>query len=143
MFFKIVAKIFENFTGKHLRWSLFLINFITNKLQDRFFLVKFAKFLGTSFYRAPRLLLLYSPRTFSILAMKIIILVLEDSMYLQLIYFLNIIPFWFTEHNFLIDGTLSLANYFQSVYCAFYLPLKSAIMENSRHCINYFQLFYN
>ena len=34
MFFKIgVHKIFENFTGKHLCWSLFLTNFIKNKLQ--------------------------------------------------------------------------------------------------------------
>ena len=47
--------------------------------------------------------------------MKILILVLEDSMYLQLIYFLNTIPFWFAERIFLIDGTLTLANYFQSV----------------------------
>ena len=122
MFFKIVVKILENFTGKHLCWSLFLINFITSRLQHRFFLVKFAKFLGTCFYRTPptpppppRRLLLYSPRPFSILAMKILILVLEDSMYLQLIYFLNTIPLSFAERIFLIDGTLTLANYFQSV----------------------------
>ena len=103
MFFKIVVKILQNFTGKHLCWSLFLINFITNRLQHRFFLVKFAKFLGTCF-----LLLLYSPRTFLILAMKIL-------MNLQFIYFLNTIPFWFAERIFLIDGTLTLANYFQDV----------------------------
>ena len=116
MFFKIVVKILENFTGKHLYWSPFLINFITNRLQRRFFLVKFAKFLGTCFYRKPpHRMLLYSPRTFSILAMKILILVLEGSMYLQLIYFLNTIPFWFAERIFLIDGTLTLANYFKSV----------------------------
>ena len=36
-------------------------------------------------------------------------------MYLQLIYFLNTISFWFVECLFLIDGTLTLANYFQSV----------------------------
>ena len=54
MFFKIVVKILENFTGKHLCWSLFLINFITNRLQHRFFLVKIAKFLATCFYRTPR-----------------------------------------------------------------------------------------
>ena len=53
MFFKIVVKILENFTGKHLCWSLFLVNFITNRLQHRFFLVKFAKFLATCFYRTP------------------------------------------------------------------------------------------
>ena len=115
MFFKIVVKIFENFTGKHLCWSFFLINFVTNRLQHSFFLVKFAKFFGTSFYRTPRRLLLYSPRTFSILAMKILILVLEDSIYLQLIYFLNTIPFCFAERIFLIDRTLTLANYFQRI----------------------------
>ena len=53
--------------------------------------------------------------TFSILTMEILMLVLEGSMYLQLIYFLNTIPFWFTERIFLIDGTFTLANYFQSV----------------------------
>ena len=63
----------------------------------------------------PRRLLLYSPRTFSLLAMKILILVLKDSVYLQLIYFLNTIPFWFAERIFLVDGTLTIANYFQSV----------------------------
>ena len=116
MFFKIVVKIFENFTGKHQCWSLFLINFITSRLQHRFFLVKFTKFFGTSFYRTPRpAASVFSSRTFSILAMKILILVLEDPMYLQLIYFLNAIPFWFAESIFLIDGTLTLANYFQSV----------------------------
>ena len=116
MFFKIVVKIFENFTGKHLCWSLFLINFITNRLQHRFFLVKFATFFGTSFYKTPPpAASVFSSRTFSILAMKILILVLEDPMYLQLIYLLNTIPFWFPERIFLIDGTLTLANYFQSV----------------------------
>ena len=35
-------------------------------------------------------------------------------MYLQLIYFLSTIPFWFAERIFSIDGTLTLANYFQS-----------------------------
>ena len=52
MFFKIgVLKNFANFTGKHLRWSLFLIkleaqtcNFIKKRLQNRCFPVKFAKF---------------------------------------------------------------------------------------------------
>ena len=47
--------------------------------------------------------------------MKILILVLEDSMYLQLMYFLNTVSFWFAECLFLIDGTLTLANYFQNV----------------------------
>ena len=67
MFFKIVVKIFKNFTGKHLCWSLPLINFITKVFSSdffctgflqrfflhSFFLVKFAKFLRTSFYRTP------------------------------------------------------------------------------------------
>ena len=37
------------------------------------------------------------------------------GLYLQLIYFLNAISFWFVECLFLIDGTLALANYFQGV----------------------------
>ena len=41
-----VLKIFENFTGKDLRWSLFL-----TKLQAfRYFPVKFSKFVRTSFF---------------------------------------------------------------------------------------------
>ena len=36
-------------------------------------------------------------------------------MYLQLIYFLNTISFCLVECLFLIDGTLTLVNYFQSV----------------------------
>ena len=44
-------KSFKNFTRKHLCWSLFLTNFIKNRLQHKFFLVKFVKFLWTPFYR--------------------------------------------------------------------------------------------
>ena len=111
MFFKIVVKIFENFTGKHLCWSLLLINFITNRLQHRFLLVKIIIFI----IEHPRWRLLYSARTSSILTLRILIRVLEDSMYLQLFYFLNTISFWFVECLFLIDGTLKLANYLKSV----------------------------
>ena len=140
MFFKMGAlKIFKNFTGKHLCWSLFLVNFIKNRLRHRFFPVKFAKFLWTPFHRTLLLwLLIYSARTLSILAMRTFILTLEDSIWLQLIYFLNIISFWLLECLFPIDGTLMLAIYFivlQNFLCVFF-PLKSAIMENSRHCIN-------
>ena len=54
---KRVLRIFAWFTKKHLCWSLFLIklpdlqafNFIKMKLQHRFFLVKFAKFLSAPF----------------------------------------------------------------------------------------------
>ena len=53
---------------------------------------------------------MYSARTLSILAMRTLILILEDSMWLQLIYFLNIISFSFVECLFPIDGTLRLAN---------------------------------
>ena len=51
MFFKIgVLEGFANFTGKHLRWSLFLIklqglHFIKKRLQRRCFPVKFVNFL--------------------------------------------------------------------------------------------------
>ena len=48
---KAVLKKFADFTGKHLCWNLFLINFQTNfikkRLQYRCFPVKFAKFLRT------------------------------------------------------------------------------------------------
>ena len=50
MFVKIgVLKNFENFTGKHLCWGLFLetCNVIKKKLQQRCFPVKFEKFLRT------------------------------------------------------------------------------------------------
>ena len=57
MFFKTsVLKRFANFTGKHLRWSLFLKNLQAEglqlhkkRLQHRCFLLKFAKFLTTPF----------------------------------------------------------------------------------------------
>ena len=62
MFLKIgVLKNFANFSGKNLRWSLFLIKLqvlgpatlLKKRLQDRsFFFAKFAKFLRTFlFYR--------------------------------------------------------------------------------------------
>ena len=48
---KAVLKIFANFTGKHLCWSLFLIklqaNLIKKRLQQRYFPVNFAKFFRT------------------------------------------------------------------------------------------------
>ena len=47
MFFKIgILKNSPNFTGKHLRWSIFLIKF-KKRLQHRCFPVKFVKFLRT------------------------------------------------------------------------------------------------
>ena len=58
MFFKIgILKTFANFTGKQLCWSLFnkvaglkAWNVIKNKLQQRCFSVKFAKFLRTPLF---------------------------------------------------------------------------------------------
>ena len=38
------------FTGKHLFWRLFLINFIKNRLQHRCFPVSIAKYSSTAFY---------------------------------------------------------------------------------------------
>ena len=113
MFFKIVVKIFENLTRKHLYWSLLLINFITNRLQHRFFLMKFAKFLRTSFYRTP-------PVAASAFCKDFLDISYENFhthtlMCLQLIYFLNTISFWLVEFLFLINETLKLADYFQSV----------------------------
>ena len=66
-----VPKNFENFTGKHLCWSLFLMkllvqacNFIKKRLHHQCFPVKFAKFLRTSFFNniCERLLLFVSPQ---------------------------------------------------------------------------------
>ena len=54
MFFKIgVFKSFENFTGKHVCWSLFLLecqacNFIKKRFQHKYFLVNIVKFLSTA-----------------------------------------------------------------------------------------------
>ena len=45
--------------------------------------------------------------------MRILMLLLKDPMWVHLIYFLNIISFWFLECLFSIDGTLKLANYFR------------------------------
>ena len=46
MFFKTgVLKILKHFTVKNLCQSLFLIKFIKNSVQQRFFRVKFATFL--------------------------------------------------------------------------------------------------
>ena len=61
MFFKMgVLKNFANFTGKHLRWSLFsevaclrACNFIIKRLQHRRSPVKLAKFLRTPFFTKP------------------------------------------------------------------------------------------
>ena len=56
IFFNIgVLKMFSNFTGKHLCWSLFLIKyFVKNRFQRRCFPVKFEKFLRIPlFYRTP------------------------------------------------------------------------------------------
>ena len=61
MFFKIdVIKNFSIFTGKHLCWSLFLVqlqakacNFTKKRLQHRRFPVNIEKFLRTAFHRTP------------------------------------------------------------------------------------------
>ena len=131
MFFKTgVLKFFKNFTGKHLCWSLFLINSE---------ICEFSMYIFLQNTPALRQLLMYSASTLSILAMRALILMLENSMWLRLIYFLNIISFWFVEYLFKLDGTFTLANYnlkCYKIYYMFSLPLKSAIMENSGLCIN-------
>ena len=88
-----------------------LINFIKNRVQHRFFPVKFAKFLWTPFYRTPPVAASVFCKDF--VNMRILILILEDPMWLQLIYFLNTISFWFVEFLSSIDGTLTLGNYFR------------------------------
>ena len=47
-------------------------------------------------------------KDFAILAMRIFIFMQENSMWVQLVYFLTAISFWFMECLFLIDGTLTL-----------------------------------
>ena len=50
MFYKtVVLKMFAIFAGKQLRWSLFLINFVKERLGRRCFLLNIAKFLRTAF----------------------------------------------------------------------------------------------
>ena len=133
MFFKTgVLKIFKHFTVKHLCRGLFFISVIKNRVQHRFFSVKFEKFLWT-------------PSVFckDYVNMRILMLILAEPTWLQLIYFLNSISFWFVECFFSIDGALKLAYYFRVLQnLLFFLPHKSAIMENTRHRINQFQLFY-
>ena len=73
--------------------------------------MKFPNFYEHYFSRTPPWLLLYSETILSILAMRILMLILEHSLWLQLIYFLNTIPFWFLDTYF--NGTLTLANYFR------------------------------
>ena len=64
--------------------------------------IKFAKVLRTPFlYNTSLWLHLYYVRTLSILAMRILILLIEDSTWLQLIYFLNAI--WFGLWNVFSD----------------------------------------
>ena len=75
---------------------------------------------------ALRWLLMYSANTLSILAMRTLILIMEDSMWLQLVYLLNEISFCFVECLFQVDGALTLANYNSKcykIYSLFSLPL--------------------
>ena len=51
MFYKIDAlKNLAIFTGKHLCWRFFLINFIKKRLQHKCFPVNIAECLSTAFY---------------------------------------------------------------------------------------------
>ena len=119
MFFKTsVLKVFKNFTVKHLCRSLFLISFIKNRVQDSFLLVKLAKFLWTPFHRTPSVAASVFCKDF--VDRRILILILEDPMWLHLFYFLNKISFWFVKCLFSIDETLTLAYYFillQNLLC--------------------------
>ena len=47
-YIKLSLKYFAIFTGKDLRWSLFLIKFIKKNLQHRCFPVNMARFLRAS-----------------------------------------------------------------------------------------------
>ena len=122
MFFKTDnPNIFKNLTAKHMCPSLFLINLIKNRVQHRFFPEKFAKFLWTPFYRTTPVAASVFCKNFA--DMRIFTLILEEPMWLQLIYFLKSISFWFVEWLFSIDGTLASANYYrvsQNLLCFLY-----------------------
>ena len=60
--------------------------------------------------------------------------ILEDPIWLKRIYFLTAIAFWLMKYLFLIDGDILRVS--SKILTVSYLSLKSAIMENSRHCIN-------
>ena len=99
----------------------FLIKLIKNRVQHRFFPEKFAKFLWTPFYRTTPVAASVFCKDF--VDMGILTLILEEPMWLQLIYFLKTISFWFVECLFSIDGTLTSANYFrvsQNLLCFLY-----------------------
>ena len=99
MFFKTgVFKIFKNFTVKHLCQSLFLINFIRNRVQQSFFSSEICEILWTPFYWTPPVPASVFCKNF--VDMRILILILEDRMWLQLIYFLNTVSFWFAKSFF-------------------------------------------
>ena len=94
MLFKIgVLKISGNSTGKHMCWSLLLINFNLKQTPTQFFSCEIWETFTNTFLTELLLwwLLLYSVTTLLILAMRILILMLEDSMWLQRIYFLTAI----------------------------------------------------
>ena len=67
--------------------------------------------------------------------------ILEDSIWLQLIYFLTIIAFCLMKYIFRIDGdNLTASTKDMTVQC---LPRRLAIMKILRYCMNWFRLFYN
>ena len=59
--------------------------------------------------------------------------VLEDFVWLDLIYFLTTIAFWLIKYLFRIDGD-NLGVLVAKDLTLQYLSLRSAIMKNSRHC---------
>ena len=68
MFYKIDALTnLAIFTGKHLCWRFFLIDFIKNRLQYRCFPVNIAKCLSTSFYKEPFVSIHYTFQNFYVM----------------------------------------------------------------------------
>ena len=117
--------------------DLQVCNIIKNRLQHMRFPVNIAKFLRTSILKNiwERLLL-----PLEVLCKDFVDIsngnasfrILQDSIWLQVIYFLTTIAFWCVKYHFRIDGDNLRV-----------LAKDSAIMENSLHYINYFRLFYN
>ena len=120
-------------------WNFYRIMYIMLSENMCFWLIDFdwlSRAISEIFIEHLRWLLLYSVWILSILAMIILILILEDSMWLQLIYFSNTISFWFVECFFRLMGHLHWLFQRVTEFTLFPLWLKSAIMESSRHCIN-------
>ena len=115
---KLLLKIWQSITGKHLCWSLLLIvaelqarNFIKKRLQHGCFPVNIAKSLKAAILKiiCKRLLLpleLFCKEFVDISCENASFSIPEESIWLKLIYFFTTIAFWLMKYLFLIDGNI-------------------------------------